>query len=154
MQFFPTISQTLVLPFPKEDVFRRLRNVTLEPGYVDDEGECQFNGKVSENSFSLSRKVDYGNNSLPLVKGKIESTKSGSLVLVEYHLFPAAKTMVKFTTLITLFAAGFFLSVLNIRLYGFLVIGFQTLHLMVIWLGFRKEVRKCKDVLADSFKIS
>lgn len=95
ISLLPAHHETLVLPKPSEEVFRILYHVTSQKVFVQpDEQRLFFNGWVKVNRFRISMRLRRVNNYVPLVVGQIESTSSGSIVFLDYKLFPSTRLFV------------------------------------------------------------
>jgi len=105
MQLWPAKSEMFLSPHGQHEIIRRME-LAVKPvkfqsfknrSLGDIEAEAfLFNGKVGKNGFSISQVVNRPNNFLPLIKGKIEGGESGSLVHLEYSLFPSVKYFLVF----------------------------------------------------------
>ena len=100
MQLWPAKSEMFLSPLGEKEIRRRLE-LAVKPvkfqsfknksiGEMDQEAFL-FNGKVGLNRFAISQIVSRPNNFLPLIKGKVEGGESGSLVHLEFSLFPSVK---------------------------------------------------------------
>lgn len=98
----PSHYETLVLPLSAEEIFSRFSRVTKNDFSSIQDKSILFSGWVKEDRFRISMKVNRPNNFLALIKGRIESTSSGSLVFLDYQLFPTTKLFVTFWLLFTL----------------------------------------------------
>ncbi|WKV13187.1 hypothetical protein [Marivirga harenae] len=111
MHLWPAKSEMFLSPHGQEEIIRRMRlavkpvkfqsfqNRSLES---TEEDAFLFNGKVSANGFAISQVVSRPNNFLPLIKGRIEGGDSGSLVNLEFGLFPSIKYFLIFWILLML----------------------------------------------------
>jgi type IV secretory pathway TrbL component len=105
MQLWPGKSEMVVSNLPSQEVFRRL-HLAVKPADFQSyqnraldytpEDIFLFNGKVSDTGFAISQMVQKPDNFLPLIKGKVEHTSSGSLIYVKYVLFPSVKFFLGF----------------------------------------------------------
>jgi hypothetical protein len=100
MEIWPVKSEMFLSPLGQEEIIRRME-LAVKPvkyqsfknrslGDIEEEAFL-FNGTVSKAGFSISQVVNRPNNFLPLIKGKIEGGESGSLVHLEFSLFPSVK---------------------------------------------------------------
>lgn len=100
----PYDSETLVSSHPKEEVLYYLNRVTREVNYLDkrsqEKSEAVFNGIVGQNGFRISKVVDRSDTFLPLLLGKIEDTPRGSIIFIDYKLFPGALFFLIFWTVV------------------------------------------------------
>lgn len=102
INLLPSHDETLVLPLSAEEVFTRFSRVTRNDLASVHDKSILFSGWVKEDRFRISMKVNRPNNFLALIKGRIESTSSGSLIFLDYQLFPTTKLFVTFWLLFTL----------------------------------------------------
>ncbi len=98
----PSHYETLVLPLSAQEIFNRFSKVTKNDFASIQDKSILFSGWVKEDRFRISLKVNRPNNFLALIKGRIESTSSGSLVFLDYQLFPTTKLFVTFWLLFAL----------------------------------------------------
>lgn len=100
MQVWPATSEMFLSPLSEKEVIRRMKLAVKPVKYqsfqnrsLEDEIEeaFLFNGKVSESGFAISKMISRPNNFLPLIKGKIEGSDKGSLIHLEFSLFPSVK---------------------------------------------------------------
>jgi uncharacterized membrane protein YhaH (DUF805 family) len=111
MQVWPAKSEMFLSPHGQNEIIRRME-LAVKPvkfqsfknrslGDIEEEAYL-FNGKVSKSGFSISQIVNRPNNFLPLIKGKIEGGESGSLVHLEFSLFPSVKYFLFFWIILML----------------------------------------------------
>ncbi|HET8860028.1 hypothetical protein [Marivirga sp.] len=111
MQLWPAKSEMFLSPLGEKEIIRRMelavkpvkfqsfKNQSLEDFGVE---AYLFNGKVGKSGFSISQIVSRPNNFLPLIKGKIEGGDNGSLVHLEFCLFPSVKYFLLFWIILML----------------------------------------------------
>ncbi len=94
VRWLPYHSETLVSSFSKEEVRDCLKKATAEVNYLDKRSMTKegvkFNGLIGESGFRISKVVDKGDTFLPLMLGEIEDTPRGSIIFLNYKLFPGA----------------------------------------------------------------
>jgi hypothetical protein len=111
MQLWPAKSEMFLSPLGEKEIIRRME-LAVKPvkfqsfknqslGDIEEEAFL-FNGKVSKSGFSISKIVNRPDNFLPLIKGKIEGGDSGSLVHLEFGLFPSIKYFLVFWIILML----------------------------------------------------
>ncbi len=134
----PAYPETLVLPYPADEILTRLRAATSNKPFIQsNENLLHFNGWVKENRFRLSRRMRRTNYYIPLITGHIEATTTGSLVLMEYRLFPTTRyLMLLWTVLLPLCTIVVSRSLLALAI-SLVVVG--ILHL-IVWSNFRMQV--------------
>lgn len=160
MAFFPYHKSVLVLPLENktaEDLLKLMttkteayheliqtrRKVTVE----------KFQGKVQEGKFTISKKVYYPQNYLPLITGEIEPTKGGCLVITHYSLFPGTKFLFYLWSFVMLTIALVFLLYRPNFLYASLAIFFFALNYVVAVANFNMHVKDSKKLLQEVFEL-
>src|SRR5690554_4969499 len=113
VNIFPNHSEILVSSFSCEEVARKIAAVTQKVNYMDlrdyATNSHQFNGQVGQNRFRLSLVIKRADTFLPLIKGKMEPTKSGCILFLNYSLFPSAVMLLAFWSLVTFLMTLFFI---------------------------------------------
>lgn len=111
MQFWPAQSEMFLSPLGEQEIMRRLELAVKPVKFQSFEnrslGERQeeaflFNGHINQNAFAISQIVNKPNNFLPLIKGKIEGSENGSLVYLQFSLFPSVKYFLVFWIMLML----------------------------------------------------
>ena len=100
----PAHHETIVLAHPAKSIYEIIATATSnKPFLQSEESKLFFNGWVQENRFRLSLRGQRANHYLPLVIGHIESTSSGSILFIDYKLFPTTRLLLTlWTVLLTL----------------------------------------------------
>lgn len=94
ISLLPTYRETLVLPRKAKDIEERLSASTSnKPFPQPDEAELLFSGWVKPDRFRIALRLRRPNHFIPLVIGTIDSTSSGCLVSLSYHLFPLTRVL-------------------------------------------------------------
>ncbi len=119
MNLIPYHTETLVSPLSKEEVLGHLMRVTREVNFLDPRSylndQIKFNGIVGREGFRISRSIKKGDTFLPLLIGKLEDTPRGSIIFMEYRLFPSAVFFLAFWSIIlTAFSAYYLLAQPNL----------------------------------------
>lgn len=100
----PYDSETLVSALSKEEVLGHLNRVTREVNFLDQRtqarGDIIFNGLVGRKGFRISKVVNRADTFLPLILGKVEATPRGSIIFINYRLFPGALFFLAFWSII------------------------------------------------------
>lgn len=116
MLWWPYTTKTFILPHTADEAQYLLSSVTKSPEVYRLDGKedkipnlYKFNGKVGKQTFSISKKVKYPQNFIPLIKGQIEGTKTGSIVIIDFTLFFASWFLLFLGSGLTLLIAGIFL---------------------------------------------
>ena len=154
MTLIPYKSETLVLPFRAEQVVSTIRSVTQPISLTPEKGNDQilFNGTVHPDLFRISRKIDYPQNYLPLITGKIEASSRGCIVFVKYNLFFSSFMFLSFWTLFTLLVGCFF--VIHKKEYNYAAVAFGAClaNYGVTILNFNKQINMSRRVLNQVLK--
>jgi len=141
----PAENETLVLPYPGEEAFQRIRRATrpLEP-YLPlsvQEETFRFNGVVEEDEFRISRKITRPNSFLPVITGKVAPTSKGCIVFLSYRLFSSTLLFIGFWSLLTLLIALYFFLYEKLYSYGALALALGIANYTIALLNFRKQVK-------------
>jgi hypothetical protein len=150
MLLWPTQSETIVLPFDAEEVSDRVRLATKETTTAAEQKPDQrflFNGHVENQGFRISRIINAPDNSLPLIIGKIESTRTGCIVFIQYRLFFAARLFLFFWSLIALLLAFIFLVGKNQWVPAVASILAGMINYWVNLTNFERRIKVCKETL-------
>ncbi len=94
---------------------KKALRVTKELNYSDpisfDSQEKQlFNGTVQKNTFQLSLKTESADSFLPLICGKVETTRKGCILFIHYSFFPSTVFFLGFWVVAAFFMMVFFLT--------------------------------------------
>lgn len=106
-----------------------------------------FTGWFGKDRFRISMKISRPNNYVPLVIGQIENTSSGSLLFINYTLFPSTKMFFIFWNLFILLAgliAGYQYSNLAYPAIAFALI--SLIH-WIAWSNFKIQLRFTRQLL-------
>ena len=85
---------TLSLSKPPEDVLRILRaNTSARPPslWFPSDAVESFHGTITGNNFRIQRNIHYRNSFLPVIRGRVDATESGSEIRLEMSLHPVVK---------------------------------------------------------------
>lgn len=147
----PHYSETIVLAYAVDEVMGLFDKNTAhqkEPileGKVSD--ERYFNGRIQETNFLISRKIKSPENFLPLIRGRIEPTRNGSILFLEYSLFFSTRLFLGFWTLLTL-GIGSVLLFLKLKPeMGLYLISFGVLQYLLCMFFFHRQVDKTRDLI-------
>lgn len=155
MTLIPHKNETLVAPITALQVISRLSLVTqpaslniskAKPGTL-------FVGHISTSSFRISRKVNYPQNYLPMIKGRIEGSSRGCIIFIKYRLFFSSTLFFTFWTSMTILIGLFF--TLFLKEYGYAVVAFASgiANYIVTLLNFNKQVRLSRAALDEALKM-
>lgn len=156
MDLLPLHTEILVSSLKCGEVVRRLDAVTRDVNFLDVEdyhSEKKFNGKVNSDHFHLSLEVDSGDSFLPLIKGKIEPTKAGCIIFLEYKLFPGSIFFLYFWMIVTTLMGLFFLFVEQEWLFSMLSFGVGIGNLAFAWSHFNRKVIKSQKIFHEMLSL-
>lgn len=150
MNFWPIHSETLVSALSKEEVLTQLNRVTGEEDYLDPRSRPVkpklFNGIIGRNGFRISRVVKRADTFLPIIQGDIESTPRGSIIFINYKLFPGSLSFLLFWTTILVGFAIYYIFFAQNPLYAGICIGLGIInHLMAMYF-FNRQVKYSREV--------
>lgn len=144
----PTFHETIVLPKSAQGVYELLTKATSNKPFIQsDEESIAFNGWVQEQRFRLSLRVHRANHYLPLVIGRIESSSTGSILLIDYFLFPTTRLLL--TLWCTLITLGAVFASYQARNITFLLGGAAIiiLILFIAWSNFRLQLNPTRKTI-------
>lgn len=90
MQIFPSYQSTIHTHLSPDEVHQRLSKETSSKPFrwfFLKEPEFKFNGKIEQTAFSIRRNITYRNSFIPIVRGQIVETQSGTDVKLELRLY-------------------------------------------------------------------
>ena len=146
ISLLPAYHETIVLPRPADEIYQSLAAGTSNKPFIQpDEQKLFFNGWVKEERFRLSLRVHRANNYLPLVIGQIESTSSGSILFIDYKLFPTTRLLLTLWTLLLVLGSVFsFYQTKNI-LYLAGGAGIIILIHTIVWSNFKIQLKPTRE---------
>lgn len=122
-----------------------------KPFIQSNEKTLLFNGWIKEDRFRISLRVHRANNYIPLVIGQIESTRSGSILLVDYKLFPTTRFLLLFWTIVLLFGSIFATYQTDNLLYLIGGVFFITLIYSIVRSNFMLQLKPTREALHRLF---
>ena len=143
----PSHDETLVLPLSAEEVFTRFSRVTRNDLTAIQDKSILFSGWVKEDRFRISMKVNRPNNFLTLIKGRTESTSSGSLVFLDYQLFPTTRLLVTFWLLFTLLFTAIVSFQFSSGWYLFSGLAIAVGIYLITWSNFKIQHKIVREIL-------
>lgn len=150
MDIFPHHSEILVSSFSCEEVVRKITAVTRKIDYLDyreySVKSYQFNGKIDESRFRLSLVIRRADSFLPLIRGKIEPTKTGCILFLKYTLFPSSIFFLAFWSVITLFMAIFFFFYENQWIYATACLTAGIGNFAFSWFYFKSKLKQSQSI--------
>ncbi len=150
MALLPNYSETLILPIEASHVEASLRSVTLEEDLeysAVEKANLTFNGKVKGNGFQISLLLNYPDNYLPQVIGRLEPTSVGCILFLRYQLFFSSRAFLFFWTVITFLIAIFFYFFHEQTFYAFLSFVVGLGNYLFAFLAFEKRVKATREQL-------
>jgi len=147
INLLPSQSETLVLPLSAADVFAKFSSATRNDLAALQDKSIVFSGWVKQDRFRISVKVNRPNNFLALIKGKIETTSSGSLVFLEYQLFPTTRLLVTFWLLFTLLFTAIVSFQFSSSLYLFSGLAVALGIYLITWSNFKIQRNIAREIL-------
>ena len=148
ISLLPAFHETIVAPQAGATIYQALLGITSNKPFLQaDEKNLYFNGWVKEDRFRISLRQQRANHYLPLVLGQIESTSSGSILLVDYKLVPTTRLLLTLWTIIlTLGSITVSFQSKNILyLLGGAVI-ILLIH-AIVWSNFKLQLKSTRDAL-------
>nr|WKN39315.1 hypothetical protein K4G66_11500 [Tunicatimonas sp. TK19036] len=145
MSWLPIENETLVLPYPADEVFHRLRHSTkpiepYAPLSAQEEEDFLFNGVIKPEGFRLSRKLTRPNSFLPMITGKVAPTSKGCIVFLTYKMFSASLLFILFWSVLTLLIALYFFFYEKVYGYGTIAVLIGGANYTISLLSFKKQV--------------
>jgi hypothetical protein len=139
LSIFPYYKQTFVSSYTQEQILERLREFTREEEKEEKPIRHEFNGKIDTNSFQISRVITQPNTFLPMIKGKIEGTKTGSILFITCEMFYSTKILLFIWTVIPLLI--FLLTLLFVQghFYSLLALFFGLFNYIVSVANFHRQ---------------
>lgn len=156
MTLLPHKRETIVLPFSAEEALFLIEQVTEPVSRVISKGndKITFNGMIYEETFKVSKKVDYPQNYLPIIVGKIEDTKLGSIIFLEYELFFSSKMFLSLWTVLSILIGAFFFFFPKQYDYALISVGTGALNYVISLLNFNKQVKHSREELCRALQIA
>ncbi|MCG8310467.1 MAG: hypothetical protein MI975_23950 [Cytophagales bacterium] len=150
MHFFPRFEETRLVGYAESELQARLRK-HVKPvsgvSFSEDSIDYLFNGKWSAEAFSISLKLKVTNNFIPIINGSMLSSEEGTLIRLNFEMFPATKRLLLLWTILTLLITIFFIGLYKAWLYGAISFGFCIVNYILSVENFKIQVRKSKRIL-------
>jgi hypothetical protein len=145
MSFFPNHSEVLVSTLKKEEILKRLHSVTKNENFLDyniNSNNVQlFNGNIGKSRFRISLVINRADSFLPLIKGEIESTPSGSILFLEYSLFPGSVFFLGFWTILTAVLALIFTFLVGKIYLAVISLALGIGNYWFAWAHFKRKIK-------------
>ncbi|TVP52774.1 MAG: hypothetical protein EA341_02610 [Mongoliibacter sp.] len=153
MPFLPFKSEVLVTGLEKPEVLQRIDLVTRNVNFLDYEARqkkgYEFNGVVHKDGFRLSLFIDKADSFLPLIQGKVEDSPNGSIIFLEYKLFPGSVFFLSFWTIITLTMFFFFGLMAEQPLYALVSLALGIGNYSFAWSHFKRKTKSSQKIFHD-----
>lgn len=155
--FLPFQKHLLISELPKEIVIEKLNSITDENVLIRTKSTSKkFEGWINNNSFSISRIINYRNSYLPIIKGNFISQNNNSTLIeikMQMNMFATI-----FMSIWFLVSGGIFLSVLFSQVESkkfeansiIIILGFLIFGYLIMILGFNYEAKKSKEILIEN----
>ncbi|WP_026235620.1 hypothetical protein [Echinicola pacifica] len=149
--FLPYHSEVLVSSMSCGEVITRLGAFTREIDYLSQPLRAQsedhvFNGKVSKDDFRLSLVIHKADSFLPLIKGRIESSRAGCIIFLDYSLFPGSAFFLAFWSVVTLIMALFFFFAAGEPTFAGISLAVGIGNVAFAWSHFQRKVRQSQRI--------
>ena len=148
ISLLPAYHETMVLPKPAAEVYQILNSSTSHKTFIQpDEKKLFFNGWVREDRFRISLRQRRANHYTPLVIGQIESTTSGSLLFLDYKLFPTTRLLLTLWSILLVLGSVvvWFQTKNNWFLPGGLTI-IASMH-AIVWSNFKLQLKPTQEAI-------
>ncbi len=151
----PYRKETMVLPIPVGEALAHLSKVTRPVSRSVKKGETQFlfNGSVEQGRFTISRRVDYPNNYIPLIKAYVEDSTRGCILFLEYSLFFSSFMFLVFWSVISVLLGLFLLFYAHEINYAMVAWGAGILNYVVTLMNFRKQYTISRKLLLEALEL-
>lgn len=153
MPVFPNHTEILVSSLSKSEVLNRLEAVTRDPNFLAYEaGQNQgyfFNGTLQKSGFSISQVIHKADSFLPLIQGKIEDTPSGSILFLNYSLFPGSIFFLAFWSVVTILLALFFGFIAHRYAFATASILLGLGNYIFAWTHFKRKILLSKKIFHE-----
>ena len=153
MPFFPNHSEVLVSTLNKEEILKRLELVTKSANYLDyhivKNNAHLFNGSLGKDRFRISLMINKADSFLPLIKGKIESTPSGSIVFLDYSLFPGSVFFLGFWTAVSVLLGMVFGFLVDKQVFALLSILLGIGNYWFAWSHFKRKIKISQGIFLN-----
>lgn len=149
LNLFPYFSQTLVSSYSQDEILEKIKEATKENIVFRESNytHYEFNGVVNDATFQLSRIVQQPNSFLPLIKGTVESTKTGCIVFIACEMFYTTKVLLAIWTVLPLFIFILNLFLINGLFYALIALFFGVFNYIVTVANFHRQRRISMELL-------
>lgn len=152
----PVHNKVVVLPCSASMVSFQLRKYTIKPSEHpvnrhQQVGDKLFSGTITEEAFTLSKIIKSPNVFIPVVKGKIEATRTGSVVFLNFNMLKSPIMLLVFWTILCFLMAVFFFFVQDMPYYAVFSLFFVFFNYTIAIVNFNKEVEHTHKLLLEIF---
>lgn len=150
MHLFPYHSEVLVSTLERDELLNRIQKVTRDVNFLDymdrENQNYDFNGVFGEDSFRISLMIRKADSFLPLVKGRVEETSHGSILFLDYSLFPGAVFFLAFWTIVSFLLGLLFLVSMEEQGVGVLCFFLGAANYVFAWSHFKRKVKDSQKI--------
>ncbi|TRX50412.1 hypothetical protein FNH22_25560 [Fulvivirga sp. M361] len=148
---FPRKRETVVLPITTDEVLIKLARVTRAVSLLTKKEGPQhlFNGTITNAQFTLSLRIDYPNNYIPLIKGRFEDSSRGCILFLSYDLFFSSLLFLVFWSVLSVLISLFLFFYAQESTYAFIALSGGLANYVVTLMNFKKQFFQSKQLLLD-----
>jgi hypothetical protein len=152
ISIFPNDTETFVLPGGRDEILEQISKELNKPfrGFTGQ----NLTGWIEDSKFRLTIQLRRQHAFMPVVAGWIEKTSKGTIVFVQYSLFPGTRLLLLFWTVVLPLTAAF----LSDRYQNYWVLGGAILFIVFIysiaWANFKLHVKTTRAVLHRILNVS
>lgn len=153
ISLLPSFSETIVTTLTTEEIAVRFQRVTAETVQWDQEFKLPqnkiFYGYVQETHFQIAARNMRLFSFNPLVLGKIEATKNGSILFLRYQLFILTRILVLFWTVFLMITCTLLFIYQNDFWYGIGTLLLLVLIHLVVRANFYLQVKPTQQAISS-----
>jgi len=163
MKYLPFESITYRTELPLEEVITRLRkNIKEKKKFFDrsyhfDNFSQPYAGTLKENDFKISREINYRNSFLPVISGRVEQERKGTIISIKMRPHLAVLIfMVFWFSGVSIGALAFTLPVLtggDFEGASLIPVGMLVFGYLLTTLGFKYESKKSRKFFEELFEV-
>jgi hypothetical protein len=146
MLFLPAKDEFLIFPFSKEYARRQLKD---ELALSSSDKNKKFVGWIEGENFRICKKLSRPDNFSPVLKGTIDASSKGIIIVIKYRLMFSTKMFLLFWSLLLLFLSLFFILQYNAILYGIIALAMGIINYLIVYINFRKQVKVSHDLFIN-----
>lgn len=145
MLFLPSKDEFLIFPFSMEFARRQI----ISELTLTSTRDKKFIGWIEGEKFRISKKLARPDNFSPVLKGTIEESSKGIIIVVKYRLMFSTKLFLLFWSIILLFLSIFFILQYDAFLYGVIAMATGVINYLIVYVNFKKQVRISHDLFIN-----